>query len=77
MPDPNNDLVELCLILDALRDYNPSEITTVVPYLAYARQDKRFKEGEVISSKLVLKILNEFSDRIITVNCHFLIKKGF
>ena len=43
MPDPNNNLVEMLLILDGLRDCGAKNITAVVPYLAYARQDKPTK----------------------------------
>jgi len=76
MPDPNNNLVEMLLILGGLRDCGAKNITAVVPYLAYARQDKKFKEGEAVSARTILGILDEFSDRIITVNSHFLDNAG-
>ncbi|RLI85152.1 MAG: ribose-phosphate diphosphokinase [Candidatus Altiarchaeales archaeon] len=72
----NDDLVKLILLLDLLRDLKASKVYTVVPYLGYARQDKRFEEGEALSAKTIVKILDEFSDSLITVNCHFLKRGG-
>lgn len=68
----SDDLVELMLLLDALRDNGARLIHTVLPYLPYSRQDKQFKEGEALSAKTILKIIDELSDDIATVNCHFL-----
>jgi len=68
----NDALIELILILDLLQDLGASKIHAVVPYLAYSRQDKRFQEGESLSAKTILKIIDGMSDSIITVNCHFL-----
>jgi len=74
---PSNDsLLELFFILDALRDEKVSSIVTFVPYLRYSRQDKQFLAGEAISAKTVLRIIDELSDKIFTVNCHFLDEEG-
>ncbi|HIE33690.1 MAG TPA: ribose-phosphate diphosphokinase, partial [Candidatus Altiarchaeales archaeon] len=67
----SDDLIELFLLSDLLRDLNSSEIHTVIPYLAYSRQDKVFKEGEALSAKTILQLIDKFSDSITTVNCHF------
>ncbi len=72
----NDELVELILILDALKDMKARKITAVVPYLGYARQDKRSKPGEALSAKTVLKQIDNYSDRILTLNCHFLDEEG-
>jgi len=72
----NIELVEVFLVLDALRDYGAKTITCVVPYIAYSRQDKRFKEGEAMSAKTTLKLINSLCDRIITVNAHYLDSEG-
>jgi len=72
----NDDIIELLLILDALRDCGAKKITAVIPYLSYMRQDKRFNRGEALSARTILKLINNLSDRIITVNCHFLNKEG-
>ena len=68
----NQDLVELLLTLDTLKDLGATQVHAVIPYMGYARQDKRFKEGESLSAKIVLKMINEVSDSITTINCHFL-----
>ena len=52
-------LMQLFFMLDACRELNIN-VHLFVPYLAYARQDKRFKDYECISSKTVLNILNSF-----------------
>ncbi|MEM4245872.1 MAG: ribose-phosphate diphosphokinase [Candidatus Bathyarchaeia archaeon] len=67
----NRHLVELFLILDALTDLGVDSITAIVPYLAYARQDKRFRPGEAISSHTVIKILERLgARRFLTCNIH-------
>jgi len=46
-------------------------VTAVVPYLAYARQDKRFKSGEPLSAKAFARLIERAgTDRIITVDMH-------
>ena len=72
----NDNLVELLLFLDMLRDQGAAKIHAVVPYLGYARQDKTFNSGEALSAKTILKILLSLSDSITTVNCHFLDLEG-
>lgn len=67
----SDDLMCLFLALDSLRSAGASMIHTVVPYLSYMRQDKLFEDGEALSARVVLKILDELSDDITTVNCHF------
>ena len=73
----NHDaLIELFLCLDTLKDLGAKKIYAVIPYLGYARQDKRFKDGEALSAKTILEIIDRFSDRIITINSHFLKSEG-
>lgn len=68
----NDDFVELLLMLDALRDFRAHQVHAIVPYLAYMRQDKRFNDGEALSAKTILKLIDEVSDNIMLFNCHFL-----
>jgi ribose-phosphate pyrophosphokinase len=72
----NEDFIELILILDLLKDLGASKIHTVIPYMGYSRQDKRFAEGEALSAKTILKIIDSYSDSIISVNMHFLDYSG-
>jgi ribose-phosphate pyrophosphokinase len=68
-PPQNEHLVELLLLLDLCRDLGAKRLTAVVPYLAYARQDKRFKEGEALSIKTVARLL-ELADKVLVVEAH-------
>ncbi len=72
----NDDLVDLALLLDALRDQKARTVSAVVPYLAYARQDKVFEPGEALSAKTVVKLLSALTDELATFNCHFLDESG-
>jgi len=56
-PNVNDNLVKLVLTLDALSDLGVRRVVLLIPYLPYARQDRRFRPGEPISSKAVLRIL--------------------
>jgi ribose-phosphate pyrophosphokinase len=59
-PNVNDNLVKLVLTLDALSDLGVRKIVLLIPYLPYARQDRRFRPGEPISSKTVLRILGSY-----------------
>ena len=72
----NDNLVELLIFLDMLRDQGASKVHAVVPYLGYARQDKNFNSGEALSAKTVLKTIVSLCDSVTTINCHFLDKEG-
>jgi ribose-phosphate pyrophosphokinase len=67
-PDPN--LVELFILLDAVREMTPKKVTTVVPYFGYARQDKKFKNGEAISARAFVKLINNCTDEFVSVDIH-------
>ncbi len=66
----DKDLIELLLIGDTLKDLGASKVITVLPYLAYSRQDRRFSEGEAISVKSIVKLLEIFSDVVFVINPH-------
>jgi ribose-phosphate pyrophosphokinase len=68
---PNDYLIELFLMLDALKDLKAKRVITVLPYFAYARQDERFKPGEAISLKSVSRLIEAAgSDYIYTIDSH-------
>ena len=54
-PPQDKNFVKLLLALEAISALKPEGLFVVVPYLAYARQDKRFLEGEPISVKVILR----------------------
>ena len=65
------NLMELFLLLDAAKDIGASRVTAVVPYFAYARQDKRFKPGEAVSLKTIVKLIKQAgADELVTVDIH-------
>jgi len=68
---PNQNYMELLLLLDAARDLGAKNVIAVMPYFAYARQDKRFKEGEAVSLYTVAKLIESVgTDRVYTVDMH-------
>ncbi len=70
-PPQNDNLFELLLLLDAVKVLGASRIVAVVPYLAYARQDKRFKPGEAISLRTVSKLISQSgAEEVITIDVH-------
>jgi ribose-phosphate pyrophosphokinase len=70
-PPVNEHLIELLVILDALRRASAGRITAVIPYFGYARQDRKTRPREPITSKLVANLLTAAgADRILTVDLH-------
>jgi len=63
----NDALVQLLLLVDAC-DYSVNRL--VLPYMAYPRQDKRFRQGEPISARAVAQALSRGVSDVITVNIH-------
>ncbi|MDY6831958.1 MAG: ribose-phosphate pyrophosphokinase [Thermodesulfobacteriota bacterium] len=67
----NDNLVELLLMLDALKRSSVSKITAVIPYYGYARQDKKVAPRVPISAKLVADLLTQSgANKIITLDLH-------
>jgi len=70
-PPQDKHILQLCLLSSGAKDLCASSVVAAIPYLAYAKQDKRFKEGEVVSIDAVLNILKQSGvDKILTVNIH-------
>lgn len=67
----NNNLVELLLMLDALKRASASRITAVIPYYGYARQDKKVAPRVPISAKLIADLVTASgATRVITMDLH-------
>ncbi|MCL2122800.1 MAG: ribose-phosphate pyrophosphokinase [Desulfovibrionaceae bacterium] len=67
----NTNLVQLCLILDALKRASAGRITAVVPYYGYARQDRKVSPRAPISAKMVADFLTVAgAQRVITIDLH-------
>jgi ribose-phosphate pyrophosphokinase len=70
-PPQDAHVMQLFLMVDAAKDLGAERVTAVVPYLAYARQDKRFLPGEAISIETLIKLIEASgTDRFLTVNIH-------
>ena len=53
---PDQNIVEMFLLQDAVNQAGAKRITVVIPYFGYGRQDKKFKKGEPISAKAIAKL---------------------
>jgi ribose-phosphate pyrophosphokinase len=74
----DHNLMELLLMMDALRGGSADRITAVLPYYGYARQDRKDKPRVPISAKLVAKLLETAgADRILTLDLHAAQIQGF
>lgn len=62
--------VELLQLQDAVREAGASEVTTVLPYMGYARQDESFETGQPVSARAVARAISSGTDRVLTVNPH-------
>lgn len=67
---PNEKLVELLLAAAGAREQGVERLTLVAPYLCYMRQDKAFHPGEVISQRVIGKLLADYFDALVTVDAH-------
>jgi ribose-phosphate pyrophosphokinase len=67
----NDNLMELMILIDALRRASASRITAVIPYYGYARQDRKVTPRTPISAKLIANmIVNAGADRVLTLDLH-------
>ncbi|MDG5777315.1 ribose-phosphate diphosphokinase [Haloarculaceae archaeon H-GB2-1] len=62
--------IELLQLQDAVREAGVDDVTTVLPYMGYARQDRAFRPGEPVSSRAVARAISTGTDRVLTVNPH-------
>ncbi|MCM8830573.1 MAG: ribose-phosphate diphosphokinase [Candidatus Omnitrophica bacterium] len=76
-PNPDENLIILLQIMYGAKKAGASSIELILPYMPYARADKEWLKGEVVSAKLLVKLLKENgADKIYTWDCHFLKKPG-
>ncbi|MFO7941910.1 MAG: ribose-phosphate pyrophosphokinase [Bacillota bacterium] len=70
-PPVNETLMELLIIIDALKRASARRITAVIPYYGYGRQDRKTRGREPITSKLVANLLTTAgADRVLTIDLH-------
>ena len=75
----NNNLMELLVMVDALKRASAARVTTVIPYFGYARQDRRPRSARVpITAKVVAKMIGDVgAHRVLTVDLHSEQIQGF
>ena len=67
----DENLMELLFIISTLKDLGAKKVRAVVPYMGYARQEKRFNPGESISAKTICNLIQAAgADEFITFNIH-------
>ncbi len=77
-PPVNENLMELLILMDALKRSSAQRITAVIPYYGYARQDRKDKPRVPISAKLVSDLITAAgADRVLTMDLHAPAIQGF
>lgn len=67
----NDSLMEMLVMIDAMRRASAGRITAVIPYFGYARQDRKAKARDPISAKLVANLITSAgADRVLTMDLH-------
>lgn len=74
----NENLMELLIMIDAMKRASAGRITAVIPYYGYARQDRKSRARDPISAKLVANIITSAgADRVLTMDLHCAQIQGF
>ena len=74
----NNNIMELLIMIDAMKRASAARITAVIPYFGYARQDRKAKARDPISAKLVADLITTAgADRVLTMDLHAPQIQGF
>lgn len=70
LSQPNIKYLPLLFLLETLRELGASQVGLVAPYLGYMRQDRRFFDGEAVTSRIFAKCLSQHVDWLVTVDPH-------
>lgn len=77
-PPVNDNLMQLVIMLDAVKRSSPSRITAVIPYYGYARQDRKHGPREPITAKLVADLISVAGpNRVLFLDLHAMQIQGF
>ena len=70
-PNVNTNVIQLCLMLDALKRASAARITAVIPYFGYARQDRKVCPRAPISAKMIADFISTAgAQRVVTIDVH-------
>ncbi|MEM2908097.1 MAG: ribose-phosphate diphosphokinase [Candidatus Hadarchaeales archaeon] len=70
-PPQDTNLIQLLFMLRTLKELGAQKVTAIVPYFAYARQDERYRPGEIVSAKIIIDLLEKAgADEFITFDIH-------
>ena len=70
LDQPDAKIMALVFLAKTLKELGAEKVTLIAPYLGYMRQDKRFKDGEAITSNIFAEFLSRYIDALITVDPH-------
>lgn len=74
----DSNLVELCLIGDALKNNDAGKMVAVIPYYGYGRQDKAHRDGEGISARVMARLIEAVKfDKVVAVDFHSELVAGY
>ncbi|MBU1000020.1 ribose-phosphate pyrophosphokinase [Patescibacteria group bacterium] len=77
-PPTDSNIMELLLIIDAARRSSASEISAIIPYFGYSRQDRKDRPRVPISASLIARLIESSgADRILTIDIHSEQQPGF
>ena len=68
--EPDDKFLPLVFLAAALEDLGAERVILVAPYLAYMRQDRRFKKGEAVTSVCFARLISEWFDALVTIDPH-------
>lgn len=77
MKNPDKPLIETILALNKLNEFGANKICCILPYMFYSRQDKEFRKGEVVSLKIIRKLITDKCDLMINVLAHDFREEGW
>jgi len=67
---PNEETLPLIFLADTVRELGAKRVGLIAPYLAYMRQDTRFRDGEAITSRSYARLMSRVVDSLLTVDPH-------
>ena len=69
---PDKKIVELLLILEAVKEAGAKTVSCVIPYMGYSRQERVFQTGEARSARAIAGAIGAMCDRVFTINVHIM-----